>query len=293
MFVYIDLFISCSPHVANKYNKAAKHFQQMLQNIQAHAAKHVQQMLQNIQTHAMICFLFSLKIIVLSVFYLCLLLLLWNVVIYSFVQIMFTTWPHVANKKEWCCKACSPNVAKKWTKLQSMCTKCCKKWTKLQSMFTKCCKTWNNAATHDYQMLQNIENNAAKHVPNVAKHLEQCCKACLPNVAKHWGQCCKACSPNVAKNEQSCKACLPHVAKHWTMLKNMFAKCCKTFKFRAMLQSMFTECCKTFRQSNEQCCKALPSPGYLPLCLILEYYISLLISNSVQPWNNTNINLMT
>jgi hypothetical protein len=68
-----------------------------------------------------------------------------------------------------------------------------------------------------------------------------------------------------------------------TMLKNMFAKCCKTFKFRAMLQSMFTECCKTFRQSNEQCCKALPSPGYLPLCLILEYYISLLISNSVQP----------
>ena len=41
-----------------------------------------------------------------------------------------------------------------------------------------------------------------------------------------------------------------------------------------MLQSMFTECCKTFRQSNEQCCKALPSPGYSLLCLILEYCIS-------------------
>jgi hypothetical protein len=67
-----------------------------------------------------------------------------------------------------------------------MCTKCCKK----NEQNCKACspnvaKTWKNAATHDYQMLQNIENNAAKHVPNVAKRLEQCCKACLPNVAKH------------------------------------------------------------------------------------------------------------
>jgi t-SNARE complex subunit (syntaxin) len=52
LLLYIDSIKSCSPHVANKYNKAAKHFQQMLQNIQANAAKHVQQMLQNIQTHA-------------------------------------------------------------------------------------------------------------------------------------------------------------------------------------------------------------------------------------------------
>jgi hypothetical protein len=92
-----------------------------------------------------------------------------------------------------CCK-------QKGTVLQSMFTKCCKKMNKvakhvhqmLQKNEQNCkacspnvAKTWKNAATHDYQMLQNIENNAAKHVPNVAKHLEQCCKACLPNVAKH------------------------------------------------------------------------------------------------------------
>ena len=119
-------------------------------------------------------------------------------------------------------------------------TTCCKKkGTVLQSMFTKCCKKMNKAAKHVCQMLQNIE-----------------------------GQCCKACSPNVAKNEHSCKACLPHVAKHWEQCwKTCLPNVAKTFKFRAMLQSMFTECCKTFRQSNEQCCKALPSPGYFAFVL--------------------------
>ena len=148
--------------------------------------------------NAMICLLFSLIFFFKNLCLFMFITIIVIVVIYSFVQIMFTTWPHVANKKEWCCKACSPNVAKKWTKLQSMCTKCCKKWTKLQSMFTKCCK-----------------------------NMEQCCNSWLPNVAKHWEQCCKTCLPNVAKHleqEQCCKACLPNVAKHWEqcqMLQNI------------------------------------------------------------------------
>jgi 16S rRNA A1518/A1519 N6-dimethyltransferase RsmA/KsgA/DIM1 with predicted DNA glycosylase/AP lyase activity len=115
----------------------------------------------------------------------------------------------------------------------------------------------------------------------------KCCKTLRTMLQSMFAKCCKTFRTMLQNMFAKCCKTLR------TMLKNMFAKCCKTFKFRAMLQSMFTECCKTFRQSNEQCCKALPSPGYLPLCLILEYYISLLISNSVQPWNNTNIYLMT
>jgi hypothetical protein len=115
----------------------------------------------------------------------------------------------------------------------------------------------------------------------------KCCKTLRTMLQSMFAKCCKTFRTMLQNMFAKCCKTLR------TMLKNMFNKCCKTFKFRAMLQSMFTECCKTFRQSNEQCCKALPSPGYSLLCLILEYYISMLLSNSVQPWNNTNINLIT
>ena len=149
--------------------------------------------------NAMICWLFSLIFLknLCSFMFITIIVI---VVIYSFVQIMFTTWPHVAKKKERCCKACSPNVAKNEQSCKACLPNVAKHWG-------QCCKACS---------------------PNVAKN-EHSCKACLPHVAKHWEQCWKTCLPNVAKHlnlEQCCKACSQNVAKHSDRAMSNAAKHC-------------------------------------------------------------------
>ena len=142
----------------------------MLQNIQARAAKHVQQMLQNIQTHAMICFFIIFND---NYYFFCLLFMFLTIIVN--VVYVFICSNHV-NHMTTCCK-------QKGMVLQNMFTKCCNDMNKAAKHVHQMLQKMNKTAKHVHQMLQKM-NKTAKHVHQMLqKHgtmlqlmITKCCK---------------------------------------------------------------------------------------------------------------------